>query len=156
MIKQLRTELFATKPRATLYHYTSLQGLIGITQSRKLRASDVRYMNDSTELTYALNLLKDAIESRKSTNVAEKTVLSAFSIWLRDQMNKGPMLFSASFRESGNLLSQWRGYSAHGKGVSLGFNPAAVQKLADQQTFSLGKCIYDPEKHIDFIERIIA
>lgn len=156
MIRQLRNELFAAKPRATLYHYTSLQGLMGITQSRKLRASDVRYMNDSTELTYALNLLRDAIESRKKTNEAEQRILSAFSVWLRDQINTGPMLFSASFRESGNLLSQWRGYSTHGKGVSLGFNPAAVQKLANQQMFSLGKCIYDPEKHIDFIERIIA
>ena len=155
MIRQLRDELFAVKPRATLYHYTSLPGLMGIIQSRKLRASDVRYMNDSTELTYALNLLRDAIESRKNANEAEQRILSAFSVWLRDQINTGPMLFSASFRESGNLLSQWRGYSTHGKGVSLGFNPAAVQKLADQQVFSLGKCIYEPEQHIDFIERII-
>jgi hypothetical protein len=36
------------------------------------------------------------------------------------------MLFGASFRANGNLLSQWRGYSVHGKGVSLGFDPAEI------------------------------
>ena len=61
MIEELRGQLFENEPKATLYHYTSLQGLMGIIESRKLRASDVRYMNDSTELTYALNLLQNAI-----------------------------------------------------------------------------------------------
>jgi hypothetical protein len=53
------------------------------------------------------------------------------------------MLFSASFRANGNLLSQWRGYSNHGKGISLGFNPRAIKALADEQDFSLGRCLYN-------------
>ena len=36
------------------------------------------------------------------------------------------VLFGASFRANGNLLSQWRGYAVHGKGVSIGFNPREI------------------------------
>ena len=33
-----------------LWHYTNLAGLIGIVERRKLWATDLRYLNDSTEL----------------------------------------------------------------------------------------------------------
>lgn len=155
MIDQLQTRLFNVQPSATLYHYTSLQGLMGIIESRVLRASDVRYMNDSTELTYALNMIQTAIADRAPATPTDARSLSAFATWLRDQINKGPMLFSASFRANGNLLSQWRGYASHGKGMSLGFNPAAIQRLAVDQGFSLGQCIYDPKQQIGLIEDII-
>jgi len=143
VIAALRARLFSTIPDDTLYHYTSLQGLMGIVESRTLRASDIRYMNDSTELIYALNLLQTTIASRTQTSRELNAALSIFSAWLREQINVGPMLFSASFRANGNLLSQWRGYSNHGKGVSLGFNPRAIKALADEQDFSLGKCLYN-------------
>jgi len=32
-------------------------------------------------------------------------------------------VIAVSFRANGNLLSQWRSYSALGKGVSIGFDP---------------------------------
>lgn len=155
MIDQLRAELFSAEPSDTLYHYTSLQGLMGIIESRTLRASDVRYMNDSTELKYAFTLLQAAITSRTSEHSQHDEALLFFSTWLRDQINKGPMLFSASFRANGNLLSQWRGYASHGKGMSLGFNPGAIKALATEQHFSLGQCLYDPKKQSKIIETII-
>lgn len=155
MIEQFQKQLFAGAPDATLYHYTSLQGLMGIIESKVLRASDVRYMNDSTELTYALSLIQAGISSRQGLRGQDKEILSVFSTWLRDQINKGPMLFSASFRANGNLLSQWRGYASHGKGMSLGFNPRGIQTLALEQGFSLGRCIYDPEQQSTIIEALI-
>lgn len=155
MIDQLRAELFAAEPSNTLYHYTSLQGLMGIIESRTLRASDVRYMNDSTELKYAFNLLQKAIAVRTAAQTKHDDTLFFFSTWLRDQINKGPMLFSASFRANGNLLSQWRGYASHGKGMSLGFNPGAIKALATEQRFSLGQCLYNPEQQSKIIETII-
>ena len=32
-----------------LYHYTSMNGLIGIINSKKLRASDILFLNDEKE-----------------------------------------------------------------------------------------------------------
>ena len=119
---------------------------MGIIESRHLRASELRYMNDSTELVYALNLLDTAITARSRSGSSPTEFLSSFSHWLHGQINQGPMLFSASFRANGNLLSQWRGYSNHGKGVSLGFNHDSIQSLAVAQNFYLGQCLYDAEK----------
>jgi hypothetical protein len=53
------------------------------------------------------------------------------------------MVFVASFTENGNLLSQWRGYCPHGKGVSVGFEPNSLVAAAENASFRVGKCIYD-------------
>ena len=66
------------------------------------------------------------------------------------------MLFSASFRANGYLLSQWRGYSNHGKGISLGFNPTSIKYLASQQQFSLGQCLYDIAQQRAMAEKIVT
>lgn len=155
LISTLRDELFSTRPNSTLYHYTSLHGLMGIIESRQLRASELRYMNDSTELLYALDLLQTAIAARSHQVTDEKFLLSNFSQWLHNHIARGPMLFSASFRANGNLLSQWRGYSNHGKGISLGFNHQAIQSLASAQNFYLGECLYDVDKQQTLAGRII-
>ena len=129
---------------------------MGIIGSRTLRASDIRYMNDSTELIYALNLLQETISTRTHPSKKKAAALSIFSLWLRDRINKGPMLFSASFRANGNLLSQWRGYSNHGKGISLGFNPLAIKALADEQEFSLGRCLYNVAEQQALANEIVS
>jgi hypothetical protein len=65
------------------------------------------------------------------------------------------MLFGASFRANGNLLSQWRGYSVHGKGVSLGMAPAHILASAEAQDFQVGRCIYAPSEQDRLIGHII-
>tara|TARA_X000001036_G_scaffold286182_1_gene265864 strand:- start:625 stop:1086 length:462 start_codon:yes stop_codon:yes gene_type:complete len=134
LISTLRDELFSTRPSSTLYHYTSLHSFMGIIESRQLRASELRYMNGSTELLYALDLLQTAITARSHQTTGNKVLLSNFSKWLHNQIARGPMLFSESLRANRNLLSQWRGgCSNHGEGVSLGFNHQAIQSLASAQ-----------------------
>lgn len=44
------------------------------------------------------------------------------------------MCFSGE--ESGDLLSQWRGYGDNGKGIAIGFNEYALKKVTDSvQTY---------------------
>ena len=57
MLESITKQVFATAPGDTLYHYTSVSGLLGIVNSGVLRASDIRYMNDSTELRHTLDLM---------------------------------------------------------------------------------------------------
>ena len=155
MIKAVTEALFTTAPQETLYHYTSLSGCLGIIGSRELRASDIRYMNDSTELRHTLDLLNKQVTKRILGGVDNATFLNAFLDWLKRRIVSGPMIFGASFRANGNLLSQWRGYSTHGKGVSLGFNPQHIGELAADQGFSVGRCIYDPAEQAALIEQLI-
>ncbi len=63
--QRLREKVEALKgPRApaslvlrTLFHYTSTEGLIGIISSNVLRATNVQYMNDTSELQYSKEML---------------------------------------------------------------------------------------------------
>lgn len=155
MIDAITRTLFTRQPTDTLYHYTSLSGVLGIVGSGELRASDVRYMNDSAELRHTLELLNKHVTRRILAGVDQPELLHAFLDWLSRRIVSGPMLFGASFRANGNLLSQWRGYSVHGKGVSLGFDPLAVRERAKEQGFSIGRCLYAPEEQATLIEKVI-
>lgn len=155
MIDAITRSLFTTVPRETLYHYTSLAGLLGIIGSRVLRASDIRYMNDSAELRHTLDLLNKQVTRRILGGVDHPELMNAFLDWLSRRIVSGPMLFGASFRSNGNLLSQWRGYANHGKGVSIGFDPARIAHQSAAQGFSIGRCIYDPAAQARLIEEVI-
>ena len=45
-----------------LYHYTNLGGLNGILQSRRLWATDIRYLNDANELSYGIAEMCNLLE----------------------------------------------------------------------------------------------
>ncbi len=154
VIDDITQQLFSDEPEDTLYHYTSLSGLLGIVDSQILRASDIRYMNDSVELRHTLDLLSSHIRARIRTGTDHPDLLSQLIDWLSSRVTGGPMLFGASFRANGNLLSQWRGYSVHGKGVSLGFSPQNIHQCAMRQGFQIARCIYDEQVQETLIERI--
>jgi hypothetical protein len=155
MIEHITDRLFSVSPRSTLYHYSSLAGVLGIVSSGELRASDIRYMNDSAELRHTLDILRNYITERVIAGSDNPILLNELLEWLSHRIVSGPMVFGASFRANGNLLSQWRGYSSHGKGVSLGFNPAQIQACARRQQFQVGKCVYDPVEQRALMEQLV-
>ncbi len=155
MLTTITKRLFDSPPTETLYHYTSLAGMMGIIESGVLRASDIRYMNDSAELRHTLDLVAKQVTRRLVAGTDNPALLNQLLDWLSHRIVGGPLLFGASFRANGNLLSQWRGYSAHGKGVSLGFNPAHIARCAAGPGFQLARCIYDSAEQVRLIEQII-
>ena len=155
MIASITQRLFADIPQDTLYHYTSFAGLLGIVDSGELRASDIRYMNDSAELRHTLDLMRHHITERMAAGTDAPGVLNRLLEWLSHRIVSGPMLFCASFRANGNLLSQWRGYAVHGKGVSLGFDPLRICECVEAQGFQVGKCLYEPRRQNTLIEQIV-
>ena len=155
MMEHLTRQLFATPPAETLYHYTSLSGLLGIVGSGELRSSDIRYMNDATELRHTLDLLRQHITQRIIGGTDNPGLLNQLLEWLSHRIASGPLLFGASFRANGNLLSQWRGYSMHGKGVSLGFSPQHIQGCAHRQGFQVARCLYGSAEQRGLVEQIV-
>ena len=63
-IRKLTGQLFGDTPKGLLYHYTTLTGLLGIVGSKKLWASDIRYMNDSAELKHSADLIRQEVQER--------------------------------------------------------------------------------------------
>ena len=155
MIQDITRKLYADIPQETLYHYTSFKGLLGIVGSEVLWASDIRYMNDSAEMTHTADLIRQEIRQRIAGGHPNPQLLNQFLDWVSYRITNGHMLFGASFRSNGNLLSQWRGYSALGKGVSVGFNPSTIMQCAQQQRFQIGKCLYQLVEQRRLIKQIV-
>ncbi len=154
-IREITNRLYADAPKDILYHYTSFSGLLGIVKSRSLWASDIRYMNDSAELRHTAHLIKKEASRRIEAGHDNPYLLNQFLYWVSHRITNVHMLFGASFRSNGNLLSQWRSYSALGKGVSLGFDPAYIMNRAEKQAFQIGKCVYDPSEQQTLIGQVI-
>ena len=155
MIKNITGQLYAGTPTETIYHYTSFPGLIGIVEKRVLWASDILYMNDSAEMNHTVELIKAEVAVRVDDTRTNQKLLAQFLDWVSNRISSGHMLFAASFRANGNLLSQWRGYSALGKGVSIGFDPQYLLACANRQSFQLGQCVYDPAQQQALIKKVI-
>lgn len=93
-----------------LYHYTDFEGLRGILQSHKLRATYNRVLNDASEQIHAESVLSEELKR------SAPSVLSAGPVF--DQKPH----FVTCFCESAKLLSMWRSYAARGGGYCLGFD----------------------------------
>jgi hypothetical protein len=132
-----------------LYHYTDLNGFLGIFNTNSLWASNAFFLNDSSEINYGLNLSYPlfnefylSIKSEKAKEILKKFHENYVGFVLNSN------LFLISFCESGDLLSQWRGYAPNNDGVSVRFNLPVMRTLSE---VNLYKVIYDTDNQIKII-----
>jgi hypothetical protein len=57
MPSDLLESIQSQRPTVPLFHYTSPEGLIGIVQSKCLRASGIHYLNDTAEFKHAASIV---------------------------------------------------------------------------------------------------
>jgi len=136
-----------------LYHYTSLDGLIGIINGNSVWASHCKYLNDSTEYIHALN----APISISNNIYMDDDYLSPFGFSMRkalDEMIHNDVYVS-SFSEKPDLLSQWRGYCPPGKGVCIGFKHEILEEFCKENGLDLNKCIYNESEQFQRMNALI-
>lgn len=119
---------------SVVFHYTDSGGLLGITNSNCLWASNVRFLNDLSEPKYAGTILKRSIETVKMRSKAAdhretKLLLGNFWNMYEQRPARDPEAYVFCFCENGDLLSQWRGYGLGGRGFALGFNTTELIRL---------------------------
>lgn len=61
-------------PKIDLYHYTSIGSLFSILQNETIRLTDYRFLNDTQELPYALNWLKDYLAPKAEEEFGKKVL----------------------------------------------------------------------------------
>jgi hypothetical protein len=141
-----------TYPPATLYHYTTMSGFLGITRTRVLWASDVRYMNDASELVYAVEVINEATTDtfkEVGLGVLESVIRPTQQFAWVDEFPRDWYSFAVCFCEEGNLLSQWRGYGlVSGPGICLGFETVLMERPANAY---LRRVIYDPDEQREHV-----
>lgn len=154
-LKQLIEELYAPTPPSTLYHYTTLRGFMGIVQQRKIWATDARFLGDSSELQDLGSEIIRQVSQEIKYDAPQRQIFEQLRVWLADRIKSGPFVFVASFTPNGNLLSQWRGYSGLGKGVSLGFETADLAASVRSQSYRIARCIYSAQQKRKIAARVI-
>jgi hypothetical protein len=108
-----------------LYHYTSLDALVSIAQTKRLRASNIRFLNDRSE---SLWLKEHALAILRKRAVSSELKEFISGLINSVESNPRPSPFVASFSESCDLLSQWRAYCPSGLGVSIGLSSESLQE----------------------------
>src|SRR3990172_10406137 len=151
--------LFNKKHPEILYHYTTHTGFLGIAKSKILWCTSIIYLNDGKEYLHANELLVERLEYRIhcANNKQHRTDEADFLKKLQTGLDRIGivMFFVGSFSENGDLLSQWRGYSRGGDGISLGFDSNRLKNLADKQGFQLVKCVYEPDEKRAIVDEFI-
>ena len=149
-------EFFESRPKKTLYHYTGIGALLGIEQSESLWASCVYFLNDGKEIVYAQKLLIKLIKEKvKEAHGIEAGFLNQFIEWVKPFNNIPYNMFIFSLSEEQNLLSQWRSYTPHGKGVSIGFSPMVVGNIIKENKLKIAKCRYDNDEHSEIMNILL-
>lgn len=127
-----------------LYHYTSAQGLLGILGGGNLWVTNIRYMNDSTEFSYSIGLLKNELNKCQLDRVdaATKSFCDFFEK-IADLVLTEMNVYTASFSSDSDSLGQWRGYAPPNQGYSIGFDRAMLEEFGKQDEYELQRCCYD-------------
>jgi hypothetical protein len=121
---------FSSSVEQSLYHYTGIRGLMGIVDSRAVWASHIYYLNDTKEIVHACEALDGLLRQRETLgDEREKEFTRQFRDWLESFRRTPFHIFVFSLSEKASLLSQWRSYTPHGKGVSIGFSAGVLNHV---------------------------
>jgi hypothetical protein len=115
---------------SVLFQYTDVNGLKGILDSKRWRATHSSYLNDGKEITYADEMMSEILESRMTGLASDSLLFRIYDEVLGKRYGKPSVLkawdndiYLISFSQNGNLLDQWRAYAADGAGYAIGINP---------------------------------
>jgi hypothetical protein len=146
---------FEHDPPAELYHYTDLDSLSGIFQTRTLWMSKISTMNDTSEIGLAVRHFKQCVEAHAKESERDE---AEFLLHVAAQLEgfRRTNICVASFCEEQDQLNQWRSYGADGRGIALGFQSSRLEKLAHQHGLRLVPCVYDPKLHVRIVEDLLS
>lgn len=144
-----------------LYHYTDVSGLIGICSSGSLRGTNLRFMNDASELSHSRSLMLQVLGDTRAqaSSPAQIELIDEIERVVARQWSGHPDFYSVSFSANGDLLSQWRGYGSAGGGYAIGFDTAELTRPRSpypQPARFLNRVIYEPELQLEILGRIAA
>jgi hypothetical protein len=139
-------DYFCHSIERTLYHYSGIGSLMGIAETNNIWASNAYYMNDSKEITHACDVLENVLKPKMvfgNDTDPEYIFLKQFLEWLKSFRNVTYNIFVFSLSEQPSLLSQWRSYTPHGKGISIGFSKETINEIIQTKSLRAAKCLYE-------------
>ncbi len=144
-------------------HYTTTAGLFCIVKDQSLWATNIKFLNDEHEFVHAIEVIKNIISGQAATKgqlahpVFEEFKASvARKLDLLDTVNS-ESVFTFSFSEEVDLLSQWRGYCPGNNGYCIVFDG---QKIFEAVRNAFGDahlvaCVYDEREKQTRIRQLL-
>lgn len=107
----------------TLYHYTGLEALKGILESREMWFTEISNLNDPQELIFGIKYMLKVIEKFCKKSESIDTLLCNLNHFL-DLQEKDKLMsfYICSFCKKPDYLPAWRYYGNNGQGVAIGFD----------------------------------
>lgn len=142
---------------ATAWHYTTTNGFIGIVRDGKLWATGIAHLNDARELEYALDTVRSAWATIRSSFEDETDRFVDTIMSTATGAASGGSVFVACASKNRDDLGQWRGYGDYAVGID------ASVRLAPGVSLSTGiagdghwrDVLYDPREQFDACERVL-
>lgn len=115
-----------------LWHYTDINGIYGLLSQGQLWFTDATFLNDSSELSYGVDLAEVVITEIVKANGTDLLVSEYLQTLLKglkaDRENRltygfANPVFVACCCIDGDSLHLWRAYTRNGHGFSLGLFP---------------------------------
>lgn len=150
-------EFFSSPPaNTTLYHYTGIGALLGMVETCRIWASHAYYLSDSSEILHACDVLRGVL-SKDVDNYSEeeKDFVKEFKEWLDTFRDTPHHIYVFSLSEEPSLLSQWRSYTPHGKGVSIGFSATGLKEILKGSGFRIARCLYEPAEQRELMAGLL-
>ena len=139
-----------------LCHYTSAAGLLGILESGVLRASNFAYLNDSSEMRYGEEIVRDVLVAY--LDKAQDRDHDVLHVLLKsvEQIASSIEFYLTCFCTEPDLLSQWRGYGTASGRFCIVFDPEQLYNATPTPAHTyFGRVIYQRQEQIGAISKII-
>ena len=104
----------------SLFHYTDVSAVKSIIDTRKIRFTDYRYLNDAKEFYDGVEYIRLQLEKLESSSLAESEFVITSREWVREFFKSDTVdgdspneMYVCSFSRSADQLSQWRSYGGY-------------------------------------------
>jgi hypothetical protein len=129
-------------PKQTLYHYTSVDGLIGILRSKSLWLTDLYNTNDPREIHLGFEHFLSALSQvRLSEYPGPQGLFLDRMILTLNEYKKNTRSYCACFSLAADELPMWAAYGSNYGGVAIGFRPTAITSMIGR----LQKVVYSDD-----------
>lgn len=117
--------LITNNPASIVYHYTDVNGLIGILSTGCIRATHVNRLNDTSENIHGFELVHDHVSQnmpKESRPLFDKVLSEFYSV----------DTYVSCYSTENDQLSQWREYTGSQVGYCLGFETSQMATIDDR------------------------
>jgi Protein of unknown function (DUF2971) len=147
-------------PENLLWHYTDFGAARSIIEKGEMWASNLRFLNDTTEFTFALDRMAEIFQV--------PGVIPDIGVpWIGAEIFKSMLPYMDFYHEKAGIyvtcfsteaddLNQWRGYASTPPGFAIGFDQNHLRNRVTALQFKLENCLYTDEQQESEVRKAVT